>query len=390
MSTLKELLQDVPVEWKALGDVLKIKNGKDYKEFKTGKIPVYGSGGIMNYIDTYVFNQPSVLIPRKGSLKNLFYVNEPFWTVDTIFWTDINLDIVNPKFVYYYLKTQKLEELNMAGGVPSLTQTVLNKLPFPIPYPNDPEKSLAIQQEIVRVLDGLSEKNKALTAALAKEIENRKKQYEHYREKLFRFEGKEVEWRKISEIGTFQRGKRFIRTDMISEGVPCIHYGEMYTHYGTWAKQAKSFLSEELVTAKKLRAADKGDVVLVAAGETIEDIGKGTAWLGDEGVILHDACFTYKSSLNPIYFAYFTRTVLFHDQIRKNISSGKISAINEKGFSNVIIPAPQGDEQERIVRLLNQFDEATKKIITELHREIELRRKQYEYYRNLLLSFPEG
>lgn len=278
------------------------------------------------------------------------------------FWTDINLDIVNPKFVYYYLKTQKLEELNMAGGVPSLTQTVLNKLPFPIPYPNDPEKSLAIQQEIVRVLDGLSEKNKALTAALAKEIENRKKQYEHYREKLFRFEGKEVEWRKISEIGTFQRGKRFIRTDMISEGVPCIHYGEMYTHYGTWAKQAKSFLSEELVTAKKLRAADKGDVVLVAAGETIEDIGKGTAWLGDEGVILHDACFTYKSSLNPIYFAYFTRTVLFHDQIRKNISSGKISAINEKGFSNVIIPAPQGDEQERIVRLLNQFDEATKKL----------------------------
>lgn len=83
------------------------------------------------------------------------------------FWTDINLDIVNPKFVYYYLKTQKLEELNMAGGVPSLTQTVLNKLPFPIPYPNDPEKSLAIQQEIVRVLDGLSEKKQGFNCCFS-------------------------------------------------------------------------------------------------------------------------------------------------------------------------------------------------------------------------------
>src|SRR5690606_33371110 len=119
------------VDWKTLVEVLKIKNGKDYKEFNEGNIPVYGSGGIMTYIDTYVFDKPSVLIPRKGSLKNLFFVDVPFWTVDTIFWTDINIELVKPKYVYHYLKTQKLEELNMAGGVPSLTQTVLNKLRFP-------------------------------------------------------------------------------------------------------------------------------------------------------------------------------------------------------------------------------------------------------------------
>src|SRR5690606_25752510 len=99
-----------------------------------------------------------------------------------------------------YTSIFRSEELNMAGGVPSLTQSVLNKLPLPIPHPNDPQKSLAIQQEIVRVLDSLSEQNKALTSALANEIDNRKKQYEYYREELFRFEGKEVEWKTLGEV----------------------------------------------------------------------------------------------------------------------------------------------------------------------------------------------
>mgnify|MGYP006161351975 FL=1 len=94
----------------------------------------------------------------------------------------------------------------------------------------------------------------------------------------------------------------------------------MYTHYGTWADRTKSFLSEELVKSKNLRVAQKGDVVIVAAGETIEDIGKGTAWLGDEGVVIHDACFSYKTTLNPKFVAYYTRTKQFHDQIKKQLS----------------------------------------------------------------------
>ena len=116
-----------------------------------------------------------------------------------------------------------------------------------------------------------------------------------------------------------------VKDDMIAEGVPCIHYGEMYTFYGTWASKCKSFLSDVLVESKNLRIAVNGDVVIVAAGETIEDIGTGTAWLGDEGVVIHDACFSFRSQLNPKYVAYFTRTKQFHDQIKKYISSGKIS-----------------------------------------------------------------
>ena len=82
------------VEWKTLGEVLKIKNGKDYKKFNQGNIPVYGSGGIIAYINTYAYNKPSVLIPRKGSIDKLYYVDKPFWTVDTIFYTEIFTDII--------------------------------------------------------------------------------------------------------------------------------------------------------------------------------------------------------------------------------------------------------------------------------------------------------
>lgn len=192
----------------------------------------------------------------------------------------------------------------------------------------------------------------------------------------------------MSELGIFQRGKRFVKDDMVSEGVPCIHYGEMYTYYGTWAKESKSFLSEELVERKNLRIAENGDVVIVAAGETIEDIGMGTAWLGDEGVVIHDACFSYRSTLNPKFVAYFTRTKQFHDQIKKHISSGKISAINARGLEKVLIPVPSPEEQERIVTILDKFDILTSSISEGLPKEIELRKKQYEYYRDLLLTFP--
>ena len=194
-----------------------------------------------------------------------------------------------------------------------------------------------------------------------------------------------MEWKTLDEVGQFVRGKRFVKTDMIAEGFPCIHYGEMYTHYHVWAKQSKSFVRPEL--ASKLRVANPGDVIIVAAGETIEDIGKGTAWLGDTDVVIHDACFSFKSTLNPKYVSYFLRTSLFHDQIKRNISSGKISAINASGLSKARIPVPSIAEQERIVAILDKFDILVNDISQGLPAEIKARRQQYEHYRAKLLSF---
>ncbi|EUB40890.1 MULTISPECIES: restriction endonuclease subunit S [Fusobacterium] len=163
-----------------LGEILKIKNGSDYKKFNIGNIPVYGSGGIINYIDTYIYDKESVLIPRKGSIRNLFYVDKPFWTVDTIFYTVIDKDVVIPKYLYYYLSKMNLEKLNTAGGVPSLTQTVLNKILIPLP-------PLEEQQRIVDILDRFDKLCNDISEGLSAEIEAKQKQYEYYREKLLTF-----------------------------------------------------------------------------------------------------------------------------------------------------------------------------------------------------------
>lgn len=180
MSKLEELIKKLcpdGVEYKSLQEILTIKNGSDYKGFKKGEIPVYGSGGIMTYVDTFAFDKPSVLIPRKGSIDKLYYVDTPFWNVDTIFYTDIDTTKAIPRYVYHCLLREHLEQYNTAGGVPSLTQKVLNKIQIPVP-------PLPVQQEIIRILDNFTE----LTAELTAELTLRKKQYEHYRDTLLSFD----------------------------------------------------------------------------------------------------------------------------------------------------------------------------------------------------------
>ncbi len=128
-----------------LGDLATIKYGKDHKKLKDGIIPVYGTGGIMRYVDTAIYNKKSVLIPRKGSLGNLYFVNQPFWTVDTLFYTQIDESQVIPEYLYYKLKTYDLANLNVGSAVPSLTTSVLNSLRLELP-------SLRVQKDIAKTL----------------------------------------------------------------------------------------------------------------------------------------------------------------------------------------------------------------------------------------------
>ena len=173
------------VVWKKMSEVCKIMNGKDYKQLSEGLIPVYGSGGIMTYVNEYAYDKPSVLIPRKGSIGNLFYVEEPFWTVDTIYWTKIDESLIVPKYFYYFMTTKDLTTLNMAAGVPSLTQSVLYKISIPIP-------PLSEQQRIVDILDRFESLTTSLQSGLPAEIAVRRQQYEYYRDKLLTFRRKTV------------------------------------------------------------------------------------------------------------------------------------------------------------------------------------------------------
>ncbi len=148
-----------------LGDVCEIKYGKDHKKLNNGCIPVYGTGGIMRYADEFLYDDESVLIPRKGSLDNIYYVNEKFWTVDTLFWTKINKLLIMPKFFYYYLKTINFSGMNVGSAVPSLTTKLLNEIEINLP-------PLETQEKIANILSSLDEKieNNKKTAEKLEEI----------------------------------------------------------------------------------------------------------------------------------------------------------------------------------------------------------------------------
>ena len=114
------------------GDLVNVRYGKDHKKLSDGNVPVYGSGGIMRYADQYLYDKESVLIPRKGTLNNVIYVNEPFWSVDTMFYTEMKCENI-AKYVYLFLSEKNLESLNAGSAVPSMTTDILNAMPILIP-----------------------------------------------------------------------------------------------------------------------------------------------------------------------------------------------------------------------------------------------------------------
>ena len=115
-----------------LSDLVIVKYGKDHKKLADGNYPVYGSGGIMRYVECPLYDQESVLIPRKGTLNNVIYVNQPFWSVDTMFYTEMRLPNV-AKFVYHFVKSKDLASMNAGSAVPSMTTDILNAMEVVIP-----------------------------------------------------------------------------------------------------------------------------------------------------------------------------------------------------------------------------------------------------------------
>lgn len=301
---------------------------------------------------------------------------------------------VLPKWILHWISTPSFRdyvEANQSGSAyPAISDAKVKEFKFPIPCPDDPKKSLAIQAEIVRILDAFTE----LAAELAAELGARKKQYKHYRDHLLKFEGGDVEWKTLGEIGEFIRGKRFTKADYVDEGISAIHYGEIYTHYGTFANETLSKVRPALKNS--LRYAQKGDVIVTGVSETVEDVGKALAWLGDEKVAIHDDSYAFRHEMNPKFIAYALQTDAFQEQKTQYVSSGKMKRLLIDGIKKVKLPIPFPNdrekslaEQARIVAILDRFDTLTSSLSEGLPREIALRQKQYAYYRDLLLTFPK-
>ncbi|UTS70466.1 restriction endonuclease subunit S [Mycoplasma bradburyae] len=131
-----------------LRELIKIKNGKDYKEVVGGSIPVYGTGGIIKYTDSYLSDKESILLPRIGSLKNILYVNHKFWTANTMYWTEVNKEFANVKYLYYYLKLLNLSPRNTGSTLPKMTFDTYYDLEVWLPSIDEQEKRIKIINQI--------------------------------------------------------------------------------------------------------------------------------------------------------------------------------------------------------------------------------------------------
>ena len=376
MSRINDLIRNLcpdGVEYKLLKDLVRIKNGRDFKHLKQGDIPVYGSGGVISYVNESASEGPSVLIPRKGSLNKLYFVEGPFWTVDTIFYTEISSQL-EPKYFYHYLQTLHLEKMNQAGGVPSLTQRALNELHIPTP-------PILIQREIARALDQFTQ----LEAELEAELEARQYQYTYYRDILVAPHNSSqlVKLGAVSRIarGASPRPIRQFITD--STGVPWIKIGDVPPG-GKHITSTAQHISEDGAT--RSRRIKPGDFILsnsMSFGRPF--ISKIDGCIHDGWLMISD----YEKTFDQDFLYHVLRSSPIQKDFTQRAGSGTVRNLNSTIVGETLVPAPPIDQQRDIVDLLDKFDLLVNDLTSGLPAEIEARRKQYEYYRDRLLTFPE-
>lgn len=408
MKFMEKLLDGVDVKWKILDEVANFSNGKGHEKDITedgvyivvnskfisteGKVTKHSAKQICPlFVDDILIVMSD--LPNGKALSKTFLVdeNDKYTLNQRIGAISIkNRNELLPKFLSHFLnRTSQLMKYDNGVDQTNLRKDQILSVEIPIPCPENPVKSLEIQEKIVKIFDSFT----ALTANLARdltaELVARKKQYNYYRDQLFIFEEGKVKHLPmgLDGVGEFIRGGGLQKKDFTETGVGCIHYGQIYTYYGTYANKTKTYVSKEF--AEKARKAKSGDLVIATTSENDEDVCKAVAWLGSEEIaVSSDACI-YKHNLNPKYVSYFLQTEQFQKQKRQYITGTKVRRVNADNLAKILIPIPSEEEQVRIVAILDKFEVLINSITEGLSREIELRQKQYEYYRDLLLSFPK-
>ncbi|EFT0145159.1 restriction endonuclease subunit S [Escherichia coli] len=390
MSYLEKLLDGVEVEWLPLAKVCRLINGRAYKQeelLSKGKYPVLRVGNFFTNQNWYYSDleldqdkycdNGDLLYAWSASFgpriwhggKSIYHYH--IWKVVP----DSNL--ICKQFLYYLLQwdTKALKDAHSTGStMMHISKTTIEKRLVPIPCPDNPEKSLAIQSEIVRILDKFT----SLTAELTAELNMRKKQYNYYRDQLLRFKEGEVEWKALDDVFDIVAGGDAPK-DALSEfeteefSIPVLSNGIGNKSLYGWTDRAKI---------------EKPSLTISARGT----IGWTSYRSRPFFPIVRLLVLTPKIKLNLKYAYYFMKTI----ENNYKIPEAGIPQLTKPMLKDIKIPFPcpgnpeeSYNEQARIAATLDKFDILTNSITEGLPREIELRQKQYEYYRDLLFSFPK-
>lgn len=401
-SYLGNMLDGAKVEWKTVSEIFHLKNGytpsKSERQFwENGTIPwfrmddIRQNGQILNdslqkisksaVKGNKLFPANSIIVATSATIGEHALITVPHLANQRF--TVLSLkkeyaDKLNVKFLFYYgyLLADWCKKNTTMSSFASVEMDGFKKFPIPIPCPEDPKKSLAIQAEIVRILDGFT----ALTAELTAELTARKKQYNYYREKLLTFSDGEVEWRNLEDVASFANGKGHEK-DITEAGKYTVVNSKFISSNGQVAK----FSNEQICPLYK------DDILLV-----MSDLPNGKA-LSKTFIVNADDQYTLNQRIGRITVKNMGEILpkfLHHflnrsPQLLKHDNGVDQTNLRKDQILGIKIPVIPLEEQEHIVTILDKFNALTNSISEGLPREIELRQKQYQYYRDLLLNFPK-
>ena len=432
MSKIMDMIKNEKVEWKKLGEVLEsITTGlnprknfilndssgeltswyittKDYSqneeiEFIEGKTARITETARIKINQRSKLQKGDLLFSAVGTVGKVALVrNEPnnFDVNESTFVLKPKKSILNERYLLHYLKNNVFQN-NLKNRLKGSTLSGIRKGDlenFEIPIP-----SLETQEKIVKILDKFTNYVTELQAELQAELQDRTKQYSYYRnmllskenlnklsKKLDKIEDKKYELRitTLGEIGEFTRGNGLQKSDFRDVGKPVIHYGQIYTKYNFSTDKTFSFTDEE--TFKRLRKAKPNDILIATTSENIEDVAKCVVWLGNTEIGFSGDMYSYNTNENSKYIAYYFQTIEFQRQKERKVTGTKLIRIHGEDMAKFIIPLPSISIQNKVVEILDKFQSLLSETQGLLPKEIEQRQKQYEYYREKLLTFDEN
>lgn len=404
-SMIQELCQD-GVEYKTLDDLFVLKNGytpskKNDEYWHNGTVPwfrledIRTNGRVLSDAKQHVtskavkgslFPANSIIVSTTATIGEHALIESPFLINQQLTCVSVKEQFkaqINIKFVFYYFEILK-EDLkriaSQSGNMPIVSLAKMKQLLMPLP-------PLEVQEEIVRLLDDFTAKTAELQTELNKEYEARKKQYEYYRDTLLT-KNEQIPRVKLCEIATsLYRGAGIKRDQVTEKGIPCVRYGEIYTTYDTCFSDCVSHTDVKYLASPKYF--EHGDILFAITGESVEDIAKSIAYLGHDKCLAGGDIVVMKHNQNPRYLTHVLSTGMARAQKSKGKVKNKVVHSSVPSIEQIEIPLPSLDDQQKYADILDDFYLVLNKLQSELPAEIESRQKQYEYYRDKLLTFKE-
>lgn len=375
-------LGEIPEEWevKKLKDIANICYGKSQKEIETddGKYKILGTGGVIGYTNDFLWNQPSVLIGRKGTIDKPQYIEEPFWTVDTLFYTKISKNYI-AKWFYYYLDNINLKKYNEATGVPSLSVANLNTINIITPTYKEQEKIVSILSSVdeqIDNVDALIEKNKELKKGLMQTLLTKGIGHTKFKKTEIGEIPEAWEVKNLSEVVWYQEGPGLRKWQFTSAGIKVINVTNLVGNYLDLSNTSRYIDESEIEKKYKHFLIDENDIVVASSGNSWGKVS--VVRKIDLPLLMNTSVIRFKpmeeERLSSKYLLQFLKSDAFKKQIALLITGSAQPNFGPYHLDRTKIATPNINEQLRIASILSEVDKKIEEYENKKERLEELKK----------------